>query len=144
MKSILIALAVFILYAIFNSVYAHHSFAIYDLENKTEIKGVLTDVSIRSPHIIFSVEVTDANGQKTEWRIESMTPNRWRTFDFPEADAIAEIGEKISILGWKARNGNPEMVLGSIITDDGEVEIRDEIRQGRGGGMSGMTRAQQG
>ncbi len=118
--------------------HAHHSFAIYELENKTELKGVLTKLTMRAPHIIYTVASEDEDGNIVEWTIETMNPSRWRTFDFPEPDAIAEIGEEISILGWKARAGTPEMALGSIVTAEGETEIRDEIRQGSGGGTNGM------
>jgi len=127
---------------------AHHSFAIYELENKTEIKGVLSKVTITNPHIRFYVDVENEDGTITEWNIESMNPTRWRSFDFPEADEIAEIGEEVSILGWKARNGAAEMALGSVITERGETEIRDFIRQGQGnrgeGGMGGMGRGMAG
>ena len=123
---------------------AHHSFAIYDLDNKTEIKGVLKNVTAINPHIIFTVETKDEEGNMTEWRIESMNPRRWDTFDFPDPKSIAEIGDEVSILGWKARNGDTEMALSTIITDDDEIVIRDEIRQGQGRAMGGMARAQEG
>lgn len=138
MKRLSQILSFSVLCVFFSSANAHHSFAIYDLENKTELKGVLTKVSNRNPHIIFTVESKDEAGKTVEWNIESMNPNRWKSFEFPDPEGIAEIGQEISILGWKARNGDSEMALGTIITDDKEIEIRDRIRQGQGAGRGGM------
>lgn len=137
MKQIKALLIIASLMALAGIAHAHHSFAIYELENKTSITGILKDVTIRAPHIRIYVEVENEDGSVTEWNIETMNPSRWRTFDFPEADEIADIGEEVTILGWKARSGASEMALGSVITERGETEIRDEIRQGNGGGGGG-------
>ena len=137
MKNLLSISAISSILLLSLSVHAHHSFAIYDLEQKTELKGVVTDLTVRNPHIILTVESLDEQGNAVEWRIESMNPTRWRSFEFPEVDEITNVGDEISILGWKAKNGDPEMALGTIITADDEIEIRDRIRQGQGGGMGG-------
>ena len=143
MKFTTITLALALLVSFIGTAHAHHSFAIYELENKTDIVGVISRVTYTQPHIKIYVDVENEDGSSDEWIVETMNPNRWVTFDFPDPREALDVGENVTIKGWKARNGKPEMALGTFITEvDGEVEIRDEIlqgeRQGNRGGGGGM------
>lgn len=52
-------------------VQAHHSFGgTYDVDRLITIKGKMVQVSLRSPHSFFYVEVEDANGTVQRWVIE--------------------------------------------------------------------------
>lgn len=49
-------------------VQAHHSRPVfYDMEKTLRITGVVKDVRIVNPHSTFLFEVTEPNGQKTQW-----------------------------------------------------------------------------
>ena len=43
---------------------AHHSFAIYDMQQNVEFKGVVDTVKFRNPHMAMTLKVKDANGQE--------------------------------------------------------------------------------
>ena len=43
---------------------AHHSFAIYDMQQNVEFKGVVDTLKFRNPHMAMTLKVTDANGQE--------------------------------------------------------------------------------
>jgi hypothetical protein len=43
---------------------AHHSFAIYDMQQNVEFHGVVDTVKFRNPHIAMTLKVTDASGQE--------------------------------------------------------------------------------
>jgi len=43
---------------------AHHSFAIYDMQQNVEFKGVVESVKFRNPHMAMTLKVKDANGQE--------------------------------------------------------------------------------
>jgi hypothetical protein len=43
---------------------AHHSFAIYDMQQDVEFKGVVETVKFRNPHMAMTLKVTDASGQE--------------------------------------------------------------------------------
>jgi hypothetical protein len=56
-----------------------------------------------------------------------MNPGRWDLAGIPRD--IVGIGEKVTIRGWPARNGNDEMVLSTIVTPRGTTVVIEEIRQ---------------
>ena len=43
---------------------AHHSFAIYDMQQNVEFKGVVDTVKFRNPHMAMTLKVKDENGQE--------------------------------------------------------------------------------
>ena len=108
---------------------AHHSFAIYDIDNKISRTGVLKRFAFTSPHIQLVLEVEREDGEKEIWKIESMNPNRWDRRGNPRD--VAKVGETVTILGWPARNGKDEMTLSTIITERGTTVILEEVRQRR-------------
>lgn len=108
---------------------AHHSFAIYDIDNKIERTGVLTKFAFSNPHIELVLEVEREDGAKETWLIESMNPSRWDRMGNPRD--IASVGETVTVLGWPARSGKDEMALSTIITERGTTVIIEQVRQRR-------------
>ena len=50
---------------------AHHSFGgTYNVDKEITIKGKMVEVSLRSPHSFFYVEMLDAKGTAQRWAIE--------------------------------------------------------------------------
>ena len=61
-----LAIAVILLLSVV--AYAHHSRPVfYDVEKTIRVTGVVKDVRIVNPHSTFIFEVTESNGQKTQW-----------------------------------------------------------------------------
>ena len=108
---------------------AHHSFAIYDIDNKIQRTGVLTKFIFSNPHIQLVLEVEDQDGVTETWLIESMNPGRWDRSGNPRD--VASVGETVTILGWPARDGTDEMALSTIVTDRGTTVIIEQVRQRR-------------
>ena len=51
--------------------YAHHSFgATYNVDKEVTLEGKVVQVSLRSPHSFFFVEIMDENGEVHRWSIE--------------------------------------------------------------------------
>lgn len=109
------------------SLQAHHSFAIYDIDNKISRTGVLTKFQFANPHILLGLEVTKEDGSKATWHIESMNPRRWDDRGLDRE--LAEIGETVTIVGWPARNGTDDMTISEITTERGTTVISAEVRQ---------------
>ena len=108
---------------------AHHSFAIYDIDNKITRTGILTKLQFTNPHIQFILQV-DNNGKKETWKIESLNTLRWDR-EIGKRD-VAEEGEKVTIQGWPARDGSDSMVLSTIVSPKhGKTVVVDRIRQER-------------
>lgn len=110
-------------------VYAHHSYAIYDIENKIQITGVLKRFEFGQPHIELELLVATEDGRTEHWLIESTSPQRWDRLGKPRQ--VASVGETVTIEGWPARNGRDEMLLSSIATANGKTVIIDRVRQRR-------------
>ena len=108
---------------------AHHSFAIYDIDNKIQRTGVLTKFTFSNPHIQLVLEVEREDGEKEIWRIESMNPGRWDRSGNPRD--VASVGETVTIYGWPARDGTDDMALSTIITERGTTVIIEQVRQRR-------------
>ena len=108
---------------------AHHSFAIYDIDNKIQRTGVLTLFEFSQPHIRLVLEAVLEDGSTETWEIESMAPRRWDSFEHPRD--VAAVGETVTILGWPARDGSDTMALSTIITERGTTVILEEVRQRR-------------
>lgn len=116
------------LFLVPSSVQAHHSFAIYDLDNAIEITGELKKFQFRNPHITLEVEAVDAEGNTRKWLVESMAPRRWDGEGVPRDPA--KVGDIVTILGWPGVKGDPIMALGSVTTEEkGTTVVRDRIRQ---------------
>lgn len=57
---------------------AHHSFgATYDVSKEIMIKGTIAQVSLRSPHSFFYVEVPDEKGEPQRWSIEGASASQF-------------------------------------------------------------------
>lgn len=107
--------------------YAHHSFSIYDLDDKVERTGVLTDFTFRNPHIMLELEVEVEDGSTEIWEIESMNPRRWDNAGHDRD--VASVGETVTIIGWDAKSGRRDMALSAIVTERGKTIIVNRIRQ---------------
>jgi hypothetical protein len=55
------------------SVYAHHSFAMFDQEHPIELVGTVKEFKFTSPHTFILLEVKDAEGA-TVWNLEGGAP----------------------------------------------------------------------
>lgn len=108
--------------------HAHHSYAIYDIDNKIERVGVLKEFNYVQPHITMVVESTCADGRVESWHITTKAIRLWER-DGHDSE-FAKIGETITILGWPARNGKEEMALSAVTSEKaGFMEMRNVIRQ---------------
>ena len=127
-KSLMKILAVLSLVASFES-QAHHSFAIFDVDNKIQRSGILTKFEFRNPHVTMELAVQRDDGSMETWVVESGATRRWASFGLDAS--IATVGEAVTILGWPARDGSDVMVLSTIITERGTTVYWEEIEQKR-------------
>jgi hypothetical protein len=127
-KSLTQILAVLSVVASFES-QAHHSFAIFDIDNKIQRSGILTKFEFRNPHVTMELSVQRDDGSKETWVVESGATRRWASFGLDAS--VAAVGEAVTILGWPARDGSDVMVLSTIITERGTTVYWEEIEQKR-------------
>ena len=89
---------------------AHHSFAVFfDPDRLITIEGTVTAFRFTNPHGTIALDVKAPDGEVTHWRAETNAPvvlmrRGWKR------DSI-QPGDRITIEGWRARDGKPYMRL---------------------------------
>jgi len=98
---------------------AHHSTAMFNLEARLTLNGVLKEIQWTNPHAWIQVTAPDAKGAPVEWSIECGSPNSlarqgWKLSMF-------KAGQKVSIVGNPKKDGTPAALLVTITLADGTV-----------------------
>jgi len=98
---------------------AHHSTAMFNLESRLTLNGVLKEIQWTNPHAWIQVTAPDAKGAPVEWSIECGSPNSlarqgWKLSMF-------KAGQKVSIVGNPKKDGTPAALLVTITLADGTV-----------------------
>ena len=94
---------------------AHHSLsAEFDTTKPIEFKGTVKKVDWMNPHIYTHVEVKDAQGKVTVWKVEGGPPNALFRQGFRE-DSL-KIGEVVSIRGIRAKAATSNNIGSATIT----------------------------
>jgi hypothetical protein len=130
------------------SAQAHHSFAThYDKNNIVEIKGILSDVKMRSPHSFFEVDVVNENGETETWEVEAHAVPILRRLGISKE--TLKVGDPVMFRGPRSRRPEKLLLFGAQIeTASGEqFEMLASIRKAPDyaisdtrGGVSGIDR----
>ena len=97
---------------------AHHSHGNY-VKEFVDIEGVVTEVALVNPHSWVFIDVTDANGQTTEWALEATNPRALAQLGI-SGDYIA-VGDAIKARCHPLRDGEPGCLLGFLQARDGSI-----------------------
>lgn len=98
--------------------YAHHATqAEFDQNNVVTIKGVMTRIMWVNPHVNWHMEVTNADGTKTDWTIVGAGPGAFRAIGLSGRDFF-KIGENYEASIALARNGSSRGHIMSFLTPD--------------------------
>jgi hypothetical protein len=98
---------------------AHHSAAsAYDTAKKITMKGTVTKVEWKNPHVFYYLDVADTAGAVANWAVEASTPNQlyrngWRKDDLKIGDAVTVVNSS------PARNGSKKAYGGTLTLADG-------------------------
>lgn len=94
---------------------AHHSFSATFTDEVITVEGVVEKMRFANPHVIVYFNVTDENGEQTQWMSEGGSATRMRATGW-SSDTLAE-GDYIRITGHATRNGSPmiSMTLGDSV-----------------------------
>ena len=85
---------------------AHHSFgAEYDANQPITLTGVLTKIEWTNPHSFFYMDVADKNGKVANWKFEGYGPGVLYRLGWKK-DVTMKIGDRITVTGWRARDGS--------------------------------------
>ena len=118
---------------------AHHSFSVFDMQTNKELEGDVVEFQWTNPHSFLWINVTNADGSKTRWGLEGMSPNflgrrGWTKNTF-------EPGDHVKVVIWPLKSGEPGGTLQRATLPDGsEVVNFGGAGGGAGGGGGGAAR----
>lgn len=96
---------------------AHHGTANYDTDKSISVKGTVTDFQFVNPHVLIYMQVKDSTGKTTNWQGELTSPNRLSRSGWKK-DTVKP-GDVITITGFPAKSGSPEVWIQKVIAADG-------------------------
>src|SRR5262245_35698550 len=98
---------------------AHHAFsAEFDASKPVTLRGAVTRVDWINPHSWLYIDVKDAGGKVTSWKVEMGAPNQllrrgWNKNTIP-------VGTEVVVEGYRAKNGSDIANGGSVVLADGK------------------------
>ena len=113
------------------SLLAHHSAsAAYDTGRKITLAGTVTKLEWKNPHIFYFIDVTDSNGNVTNWAVEGSTPNQLYRAGWRKNDLNA--GDKVTLKDSSpAMNGSPKAYGGKLTLPDGRTVFSGSAAEDR-------------
>ena len=106
--------------AMTGSAFAHHSFAVdYDANKPVKVTGVVTKVEWTNPHAHYYVDVTDEQGNVTNWNFELATINALQRQGW--TSKALKVGDRVTVEGFKGRVVETRAAASSLVLPDGKV-----------------------
>lgn len=99
---------------------AHHAFAAdYEPGNKGEVEGVITEVIYKNPHARYYLEVTNEDGRKELWDLQTMNLMMLGRVGWTK-DTL-KVGDRVKVEGILGRNNTKRMSINVVTVEDGRV-----------------------
>jgi hypothetical protein len=98
---------------------AHHSFAMFDKNKFTTIKGTVRKVEWKNPHVYLFVDVPDGKGATKLYALEGSSPNELGRWGWKINSAKA--GDAVSVGIFPLRDGQPGGLIFSVTLANGVV-----------------------
>lgn len=128
MKAKILVLLASVLITIGVPASAHHSFAaVFDAESTVDKSGTVTVVEWMNPHAWIYIDVDEGNDEVVNWAFELGSPNGLRRRGWTRKSV--QVGDEISISGYRARDGSNRGNVKSIVLADGRALTGNSSRK---------------
>ena len=98
---------------------AHHGRgATYDMKKEVALKGIISEVYWRNPHIAVMVDVKDADGKVTTWTIEHSNITTLAIQGYGKS--TLKVGQEVTAFVHPGAAGNPVGLCMKIVFPDGK------------------------
>ena len=104
---------------------AHHSFAMFDIEQTVEISGTVKELQWTNPHSWLQVMVADDAGKMVEYSLEMSSPGRMALNGWTPRTVVP--GDAVTVTLHPLRDGTPGGQFITIKLPDGSVMVYDTI-----------------
>jgi hypothetical protein len=86
-------------------VLAHHSFAAeYDAKKPVTLKGTVTKVDWRNPHVYFFIDVDGESGKPVNWALEMGPPAGLQRAGWTKN--TMKVGDEVTVEATRAKDGS--------------------------------------
>ena len=105
--------------------FAHHGRgSTYDMNKRVTLKGVVTRVDWRNPHVVIYMDVKDDAGKVVTWGFENAGVSQLAQAGYNRNSL--KVGQEITALVNPAANGAPTAIVVKVILADGsEIMSRE-------------------
>ena len=120
-----ISILLFVLLVIATPVFAHHGRgATYDMKKRVTLKGTVSRVDWRNPHVVIFMDVKDETGKVVTWGFENAGVSQLAQEGYNRN--TLKIGQEITAVVNPAANGSPTAIVVKVILADGsEIMSRE-------------------
>ena len=99
--------------------FAHHGRgATYDMKKQVTLKGVITEVAWRNPHVAIYMDVKDAGGKVVNWAFENSNVSTLARQGYNRN--TLRVGEEITAVVNPSAQGAPRGIVVKVILPDGK------------------------
>jgi hypothetical protein len=99
---------------------AHHSFkSMYSEDKPVTLQGVVTKTEWVNPHTLFYLDVKDAGGKVTNWKVEVSAPNALVRAGVAKSEI--QDGDQIAVEGFQAKDNSSLAIAGTLTLANGRV-----------------------
>ena len=118
--------------------FAHHGRgATYDTKKELPLKGTVTEVLWRNPHIAIFIDVKDANGKVVNWVIEHSNVSQLARLGYGKNTLRA--GMEVTAVVNPGSKGEPIGLCQKVILADGkEIFLRNSLPADQRRGAAGV------
>jgi hypothetical protein len=107
---------------LFQSAFSHHSFTAEFVADKTAtLKGTITQVWFKNPHVRYLIAVENEAGEEETWDARG-SPVVWLARKGWTKDTI-KVGDEVQMYGFLGRDGIKMLSIMTITQADGTVLI---------------------
>lgn len=112
---------------------AHHSFAsTFDVATVNELEGEVMSVRWKNPHVVFTLNVVDSEGEEALYQIESHSLSIMRRTGVTPDEL--QVGDKVRVAGHPARRATNGMFVLNALLPSGKELVFDPFGGPRWGG----------
>jgi hypothetical protein len=130
MRTALALLAILLAIRLVAPVAAHHSFAAeFDAEKPVTLRGSVTKVDWRNPHIWVSLDARNPDGSVTPWECEGTAPNVLTRHGWNRH--TLKVGDEVIVQGYRAKNGTTTCNASTWKMADGRTIFTGAFADGR-------------
>jgi hypothetical protein len=99
--------------------FAHHSRgATYDMKKQVTLKGTVTEVAWRNPHVAIYIDVKDADGNVVNWAFENSSVSTLARQGYNRN--TLKVGQEITAIVNPSAQGSPRGIVVKVVLADGK------------------------